>query len=275
LLSIVEDVDRYRFIEPGAFQAGELEVTSEDIIANLPFREGCGMWFDHHITNKPDVDFKGAWYVAPSAARVIYDYYSDKDLTAFDELVKITDRIDSADLTMKEVKEPKGYILASMTIDGKRLQDEQYWLKLIELIRQNSIEKLLEDVEVEERCLAYMYDCQEYGQAISLYSEVEDNVLVTDLRKVWHGEPGNRFLAYTLFPQCNIWVRAMDHPNRKDLSHISVGHSIFNQTCNVNVGELMAKYGGGGHKGAGSCRPLRTESEQALKEIVEFCKDKK
>jgi len=274
-LSIVEDVDRYRFIEPGAFQAGELEITSEDIIANLPFREGCAMWFDHHITNNPGVEFKGSWYVAPSAARVIYEYYSDKDLSAFDELVQITDRIDSADLTMEEVKEPKGYILAAMTIDGKRLQDEPYWLKMIDLIRQNDLKKLLEEKEVFDRCVSYMYDCQEYGQAISLYSEVEENVLVTDLRKVWHGEPGNRFLAYTLFPQCNIWVRAMDHPNREDLSHISVGHSIFNRTCEVNVGELMAKYGGGGHKGAGSCRPLRVESDKALREIVEACKDKK
>jgi hypothetical protein len=73
---VVEDVDRYRFIEPGPFQTGALDVTPEDLIANLPYRKGCAMWFDHHISNKLEHDFRGAWWVAPSAARIIYEHYS-------------------------------------------------------------------------------------------------------------------------------------------------------------------------------------------------------
>lgn len=203
---------------------------------------------------------------------MIYDYYSDSQLADFEELVKITDRIDSAQLTMDEVKNPEDYVLVSMTIEGKRFQDEPYWLRLIELIQKNDIVELMSDPEVDKRCSDYMYNNQEYGQAINLYSDMEENVLVTDFRKVWHGEPGNRFLAYTLFPKSDIWVKAMDHPNDPEKAHISVGHSIFNRTSQVNVGELMAKYGGGGHKGAGSCRPLKTESDRVLREIVEACK---
>lgn len=273
LLSVVEDVDRFRFVEPGSFQAGKLDITAEDLIANLPYREGCAMWFDHHITNQVEVDFRGSWWVAPSAARVIYDYYNSESLREYEDQVKVTDRIDSAQLTMEDVQNPKDYILVSMTVDGKRLQDEAYWLRLIELIRKNDLKEMLDDPEVADRCLAYMYNNQEYGQAINLYSDLDANVLVTDFRTVWHGEPGNRFLAYTLFPACNIWVRAMDHPNDQDRTHISVGHSIFNRTSNVHVGELMAKYGGGGHLGAGSCRPFKTDSEQILKEIIKACRD--
>ncbi len=250
-----------------------MTITGEDLIANLPYREGCAMWFDHHATNKIDRDFRGAWWIAPSAARVIYEYYSDGNLDEFEELIQITDKIDSAQLTMDDVKDPKGYVLVSYTVEGKKLEDEPYWIRLIELIKKNDLSALLADEQVKERCMEYISNNEQYGQALNLYSDLEGAVLVTDFRKVYHGESGNRFLAFTLFPECSIWVRAQDHPNDPNLSHISVGHSIFNRTSNVHVGELMAKYGGGGHKGAGSCRPPKEESDKALKEIVEACKE--
>jgi oligoribonuclease NrnB/cAMP/cGMP phosphodiesterase (DHH superfamily) len=92
------------------------------------------MWFDHHLSNRLEgVDFRGSWWIAPSAARVIYEYYGhDEALAGFDELIQITDRVDSATLTMDEIVDPKGIVLISMTVEGKRLQDEPYWLHLIE-----------------------------------------------------------------------------------------------------------------------------------------------
>ncbi len=272
LLSMVEQVDSIKFIEPGPFQAGEMDVTDSDIIANLPYRKGCGMWFDHHATNVTSDQFKGAWKIAPSAARVISDYYGTEKFKSFTRLIDDTDIIDSAQLTTEMVQEPKGYVLLSMTVEGKRFQDEPYWLKLIEMIKQYDPTAILADKEVEQRCGEYMMNNEEYGQAIDLYSDMEKNVLVTDLRRVWHGEPGNRFLAYTLYPHCDIWVKAQDHPNDPERSHISVGHSIFNRTSPIHVGNLLAKFGGGGHKGAGSCRPLKSDSDKVLREIVEACK---
>lgn len=272
LLSVVEKIDSYRFIEPGPFQSGALLVTNDDIIANLPFREKCGMWFDHHATNETSSDFKGSWWIAPSAARVIVDYYKNDKLKDYEKLVEETDKIDSGQLTMDDVQNPKGFVLVSATLEGKKLDDEPYWLHLIDLIRQNNIEKTMIDELVEERCVAYMTNNQEYGQAIHLYSDMVENVLVTDFRKVWHGEPGNRFLAYTLFPESDIWVRAQDNPNDPKRIHISVGRSIFLRTSEVHVGKLMAKHGGGGHAGAGSCRPLKEDGDRALKEIVEECR---
>ncbi|MBM3327516.1 MAG: exopolyphosphatase [Calditrichaeota bacterium] len=275
LLSVVEDCDRIRFIEPGPFQDGKGEVTPDDIVANLPYRQGCALWFDHHSSNKLEaVDFRGAWWIAPSAARVIYEYYGqDEALAGWDELIEITDRIDSAALTMEEIKNPRGLILVSMTVEGKRLQDEPYWLHLIRLLIKNDTAALLADPKVQNRCEEFRYINEEFGQALNIYSDMVGNVLVTDFREVFHGEQGNRFLAFALFPNCNVWVKAFDHPNDPARVQISVGHSIFNRTCNVNVGELMARYGGGGHKGAGTCRPLKTEADRILSEILGVLKE--
>jgi hypothetical protein len=63
---------------------------------------------------------------------------------------------------------------------------------------------------------------------------------------------GNRFIVYTLFPQANISLRLHQGPTPEVVA-AAVGHSIFNRTSRTNVGELMSRYGGGGHKGAGTC----------------------
>ncbi|MDP8228799.1 MAG: hypothetical protein P9M15_05040 [Candidatus Electryoneaceae bacterium] len=273
LLGAVEQIGGYRFIEPGQFQEGVLDVTAEDIITNLPYRSGCGMWFDHHISNIRDNDFEGKWVNAPSAARVIYDYYGKEKLGEFEKLVIITDRIDSADLSRDEVINPDDYFLVSMTIDGKQPLDEPYWIHLIDLLQNSNKMQLMADAEVNRRCEDMHLINEEYGQVLNLYSDEDDNVLVTDLRKVWNGVEGNRFLAYVIFPKVNIAVRAVEYKCDPERAHISVAHSLFNKTSTVNVGELMSKYGGGGHFGAGSCRPYRSDSDRVLREIIAACKE--
>jgi len=267
LLCVVEEVDRLQFIEPDALQHGEGSITHEDIIANLPFRPGCAMWFDHHTSNTTDQEFKGSWWVAPSAARVIYEYYSNGKLNEFEELVEITDRIDSGAITAPEVRDPKGYFLISMTIHPKQPNDEPYWVKLVNLLKTNDLNKISADVDVRRRCASYSTRNAEYGEAIGLYSDKDKNVLITDFRRRWHGEEGNRFLAFSLFPECDIWVKVMDHTTDRSLASFSVGHSIFKRTSDIDVGELLSKFGGGGHKGAGGCRVLKKDADRVLKEI--------
>ena len=41
-------IDHWKFVHPKDLQDGLVEVTREDCLANVPFVEGCGMWFDHH-----------------------------------------------------------------------------------------------------------------------------------------------------------------------------------------------------------------------------------
>ncbi|MDP8228454.1 MAG: hypothetical protein P9M15_03275 [Candidatus Electryoneaceae bacterium] len=271
LLSILEDVDRYRFTEPGIFQHGEGEVLAEDIITNLPYRHGCALWFDHHFSSRVnDVDFRGSWWIAPSATRVIYEYYGG--LAEFDELIAVTDRIDSAQLTRDEILKPRDHFLVSLTIDGKRPQDEPYWLRLIELLQQNDLKLLMSDRDVQNQCSEFHAINDEFILALTHHSEVSGNILLTDLRGVWHRESGNRFIPYVLYPDVDIWIKVIDHHSDPEKTRIAVGHSIFKRTSPVNVGQLLSKYGGGGHRGAGSCRPFRNDTERILKEIVEFCR---
>lgn len=78
-------------------------------------------------------------------------------------------------------------------------------------------------------------------------------LVVLDLRQDPELYSGNRFVLYTIFPSCNRSIQVLwDKDKRKVV--FTCGHSIINRTSQTDVGSLMLKYGGGGHKKVGSCQ---------------------
>ena len=47
-----------------------------------------------------------------------------------------------------------------------------------------------------------------------------------------------------------------------------MGYNIFNTTSTVNVGDLLSRYGGGGHRVVGSCRVPDSDAERAMDAIL-------
>jgi hypothetical protein len=309
LVTLVERVDGYLFVEPKFMQDGQVEIRSGDVIANLPYHPRCALWFDHHVTNAPMwprhigrensasqnrdaanprtdlptvVRGKGGFRIAPSAARVVYEYYTEAGATdpgvrsaveklASDRwqfLLRETDKIDAGRLSEEEVLDPQGYILISMTIDGKRVEDEPYWLRLIELLRDAPLTSVLAEPEVKRRCDQILEE-QERLKAILLDRVViKKNVIFIDLRGIGEIPDGNRFLVYTLFPTGNISLKVAPDSQRPKTTAISVGYNIFNPTSKINVGKLLEGYGGGGHAVVGSCRVPDDQADRAVAEIL-------
>ena len=188
-------------------------------------------------------------------------------------LLDETDKIDAALLTREDVLDPQGYVLISMTIDGKRPEDEPYWMKLIELLRQASLEETLGDPDIKSRCQKILDDQEKLKKILLARTVLRGNVIVTDLRGVKDLPDGNRFLLYTLFPGGNISLKIGDDSQRANTTAISVGYNIFNTTSKVNVGALMEKHGGGGHHVVGSCRVPKRDAEKHIREIFEEIKE--
>ena len=91
-----------------------------DVLANVPYAEGAGLWFDHHASEDErlelaELDFEGASVPAPSAAQVIWDYYGGEDTfgTHLLPLLEAVNKTDSGDLTEEEILDPEGWILLS------------------------------------------------------------------------------------------------------------------------------------------------------------------
>jgi len=53
IITAMEKIDGYLFVEPKFMQDGMVDIRAGDIIANLPYNPNCTLWFDHHFTNVP------------------------------------------------------------------------------------------------------------------------------------------------------------------------------------------------------------------------------
>jgi len=244
------------------------------------------MWFDHHASEavrNQQVSFKGRCEVAPSAARVVYDYYAAQGkaekLERFKPLLNEVDKFDSAQLTPEDVTNPQGWMLLSYIMDprtglGKQhdyqVSNKELMLKMVDWIEKHSLEEILELPDVKERIKRYKEDEQNFKEALLKHSRQEESVVITDFRNVV-APVGNRFLIYTLFPTANISVRIMDGKQNETVV-VAVGHSIFNRTAKTDVGALMAKYGGGGHSGAGTCQLPVSQADEKIAQIIEEIK---
>ena len=67
-------------------------------------------------------------------------------------LLHEADRVDAGKLEQEDVLNPQGYVLLSMTTDGRNAGDEPYWLKIIDLLRDATLEEVMNDAEVNRRC---------------------------------------------------------------------------------------------------------------------------
>ena len=45
-------VDSFKFVHPKDVQDNLIEVNEDDILANVPYAKGCGLWFDHHASEE-------------------------------------------------------------------------------------------------------------------------------------------------------------------------------------------------------------------------------
>ncbi|MEM7352488.1 MAG: exopolyphosphatase [Acidobacteriota bacterium] len=266
-----EKISEIRLVHPQDITDRRVEVTDDDIIANLPFHPDCGLWFDHHLltssNRRPTAEFRGRYAQAPSAALLVWEHFG-KD-PRFETLVEETNRLDSAQLTEDDVLRPEGYILLGYTIDSRTGLGafEIYFRQCVEWVQQLPIEEVLRKPMVAERVQRLREEDRNFRKALLESSRLEGNVVFTDFRSQGVLPIGNRFLVYTLFPDANVSLRVHWGPEREFVV-VAVAHSIFNRTCNTKVGELLSRYGGGGHAGAGSAPIPTAEAEEKIGEIL-------
>ncbi|MCL1863006.1 MAG: exopolyphosphatase [Defluviitaleaceae bacterium] len=275
-------IDSWKFVHPKDLQDGKIFVTEDDILANVPYVPGCGMWFDHHASELErvgEVDVEGAQYMADSCARIVYEYYGgDNRLSHLEEMIKCVDKVDSAKLTIEEITSPQGWILMGFIMDPRTglgrnknfaISNWKLMEDLMENCRNYTIDELLMLPDVAARVEYYNQQSADFKAMILKYSRIEGDVVITDLRSVDLLHSGNRFILYSLFPEQNISIWVVDGFDGNNCS-VAVGHSIVNRTSDVDVGSVMLRHGGGGHKQVGTCQIPYEDADSTIEELVKF-----
>jgi oligoribonuclease NrnB/cAMP/cGMP phosphodiesterase (DHH superfamily) len=279
-------VDGILYIHPKDLQDNKIEVTGDDILANVPFVEGCGLWFDHHSSEHERVQlegkFRGASEPAPSAAQVIYEYYKNDEtyagkLKKFEYLIKIVGVADSAQFSKDDILTPTGWILLAFIADPRtglgykrsfRISNFELMKKLPEYLRSKTLEEILALPDFQERVQVYHEETSKYKALLARSTRIEGDAILIDFRGIAENPVGNRFMEYVLYPEQNISVRIVDGRN-KQFAMISVGHSILDRTSLVDVGSLVLKYGGGGHKQVGTCQVEYDDVDRIVGEMLQ------
>jgi nanoRNase/pAp phosphatase (c-di-AMP/oligoRNAs hydrolase) len=99
------------------------------------------------------------------------------------------------------------------------------------------------------------------------HTRVDGNLIVSDLRGVDPIYTGNRFMIYSMYPEQNISAWIVSGRGGQGCS-AAVGYSILNRTATLDVGSLMLKYGGGGHKKVGTCQFSNENMEEGLSAML-------
>ena len=286
LLKDVGLIDRYKFVHPKDIQDGKVEVTDMDVLANVPFVAGCGLWFDHHTSEQSRLtdigEFDGCYREAPSCARVIWDFYDGLNTfdEHFEELMTAVDKSDSGDLNTDDIESPRDWILLSYIMDPRtglgryrdyRISNYQLMEDLVEQCRNRSIGEILLLPDVQERVKRYYEQTGLFRAMMRKRAKQDENVVFIDLREQNEIYAGNRFVVYTMFPDTNISLQVMWGFNQQNMV-LTCGHSVTNRTSKTNVGELMLQYGGGGHRQVGTCQVPAEEAEETIKKIMEQLK---
>ena len=125
----------------------------------------------------------------------------------------------------------------------------------------------------DEPVEVYHEQTDKFKEMVQKYTRVEGNVIISDLRGVDPIYTGNRFMIYAMYPEQNISAWIVSGRGGMGCS-AAVGYSILNRTSNINVGSLMLKYNGGGHKKVGTCQfsdeNMDSELPKMLKELCDL-----
>lgn len=281
LLNELGMIDDFLFVHPKDMQDGKIDISERDITTNLPYVAGCHLAFDHHLSETIRNEKQENHIIipeAPSAARVVYDYYGGA--AAFpnvsNDMMVAVDKGDSAQFNREEILNPDGWELMNFLMDARTglgrfhdftISNYQLMMRLIDICRNHTIDEILTLPDVVERVDLYRAHEAKAKEQIRRCSTVHDNLVVLDLREEETIYATNRFMIYALFPQCNISIHVM-WGLKKQNTVFAIGKSILDRSSNTNVGELCLSYYGGGHSAAGTCQVDNHEAPMVLQELI-------
>ena len=284
MLKDLKMIDEIKFVHPKDVQDGKVELFETDITTNLPYDPRVGMAFDHHeseIDRLKATETNGKLIIDPtarSAARVVYDYCggSEKMPRISDELMAAVDKGDSADFTLDEILNPKGWVLLNYLMDPRtglgrfrdfRISNYELMMDLVDYCPNHSIDEILMLPDVKERVDLYFEQADLFKAQLKRIVRIEGKVAVLDLREEETIHAGNRFMIYAMYPDTQISVHVA-WGFQKQNTAVMIGKSIVNKNSQVDIGALCLKYGGGGHRNAGTCQLDNDKADELLPDIV-------
>jgi nanoRNase/pAp phosphatase (c-di-AMP/oligoRNAs hydrolase) len=284
LLRELDLISEILFVHPKDMQDAKIAINAHDITTNLPFVPGSHLVFDHHDSETKRAKGKLAPnYIidpqAPSAARVVYDYYGGvsrfKGISK--DMMAAVDKGDAAQFSRNEILNPEGWVILNFLMDSRtglgrfhhfRISNYQLMMKLIDSFKNQTLPEILADPDVNDRVELYFSHKEQFKEQLQRCATIKQNLILLDLREEEIIYSGNRFMIYALFPECNISIHVLSGFRKQNVVY-AIGKSILDRSSKTHIGELCLEYGGGGHNAAGSCQIDHEEAPLVLQKLIQ------
>ena len=283
LLKEMNMLDEIKFVHPKDMQDGKIAIDARDITTNLPYVASAHLAFDHHLSETVRNQGERPNHIiqadAPSAARVVYNYYGGQKTfpQISQDMMVAVDKADAAQFTREEVLNPRDWVLLNFLMDARtglgrfrefRVSNYQLMMDLISYCKSHTIQEIMELPDVKERIDVYFEHEALALEQINRCTRVYGNLAVLDLRHESTIFAANRFMIYAMYPETNISIHVLWGLQQQN-TVFATGKSILNRTSRTNIGELMLQYGGGGHLNAGTCQVANDQAETVLQALIQ------
>ncbi|GEM_PF-1413891 len=277
LLRRVLPVGAVKFVPLEDVKTGKFKVSPVDVVVNMPYIEGCSLWFDHHASNREPDEFEGRYNPkAPSAARVIYNYYRKRDLATrfagLEHLLKETDRVDNADFKRDDIINPSGAVLLSFLIDSHPLANHSVAENqlLIELLDKGGAKAALDHTIFNKRAERFLKNLERGKKIMAQHIRNENGLLIMDYRKLTEKQRQlcqNKFIPFILDPEAHSFLRIKELNENK--VKLGLGYNMFwpEEECPAHFGNLLARFEGGGHRRAAGCAVKKSRLKVVIQQI--------
>ena len=255
------------------------------IIVDFPFHPQAAFWFDHHLapfrkpswqkkfkpdrTHRYDDRYRSACHLAYDSLREGFNWKPPAHLR---ELVKWLDIVDFANYRSArqtiELKEPA--LKANVFIEHSP-NNFAMTVATVKFLAEKPLDDFVKLPRVARRIAKLRHDMAKSIHFHKKNIKIDGRVMVVDLT----GDPTDDlayFGPYYLHPKMMYLVRFHPFPGKPSLFHINAGANPWRRSGNKkNIGELLKKYGGGGHKDVGGVEITgRAAAERAIAEITKF-----
>ncbi len=283
-------VNFFVFTQPRLVAEARISITKEDVVCDLPYPLECGLWFDHHDGNLEELQYRnilikdipGKFEVRDSCARVVYDYFKEKeDMPDFlEETIREADVIDSFNYESIDDwrRETPGKIIDA-SIKVKEPSAERKWEHLRNLVRQlqdRPIEEVAKMASVRKRYRQYREEEERMIEQIReeidfLPQDAKRQVILLDLTH--HNRRPFLFkqLAYLEHPEALAVLQVgnvFENDTKTNNLTFSMSLSLnFNKVeHNKDIGDIMRALNlGSGHPGAAAGSVVCNSKEEMLK----------
>ena len=258
------------FAHPALLRSGSLDhlIDRQTAICDLPFHEDCGLYLDHHLTNRPtpaqEEDFEEAggichWRDTPSAARAAFDLMKDElDLSHLEEVMPIVDALDSGGISLEEFMEDGPIIRLSRSLS---MSEPQHMQEVMQQFASGMhLDAILESHH--SRLEELKQERETMTDIVRNRTEIIDGLAICDLSET--GYRSNGYLVTALAgPEalaCCVIHGYMDG-SIEDASRPALGASFYansfrgeSNPYDLSILATLLDETGGGHANACGCR---------------------